>query len=60
MQGQIRVNQAKTDQLGDQINEAEKKDYLQQKATSSKLKTVIYVESTVSSLEMLASSSNLE
>jgi surface antigen len=58
MQGQIRVNQAKTDQLGDQINEAEKKITSNKKLLAQSLKQ-LYVESTVSSLEMLASSSNL-
>jgi surface antigen len=58
MQGQIKVNQAKTDQLGAQINEAEKKITSNKKLLAQSLKQ-LYTESTVSSLEMLASSSNL-
>lgn len=58
MQGQIQVNQVKTDQLGQQIGEAEKKITANKKLLAQSLKQ-LYAESTVSSLEMLASSSNL-
>lgn len=58
LKGQIGLNQTKTEQLGAQIVKAEEKITYNKKLLAQSLKE-LYKESTVSSLEMLASSSNL-